>query len=54
MKPRPTEKDREEARVRLNEFNAKQTDWYATCRVCGARLEGSIAQIKEHKHEPAA
>lgn len=39
----------EQKREALNQFNAEQSDWYATCRKCKAKLSGTIAQIKEHK-----
>lgn len=41
----------EEAKAALNKFNEAQTDWVARCRVCGEALEGTLAQIKAHKHD---
>lgn len=43
-----------ESKATLSKFNDKQTDWYARCRVCGAQLEGTLAEIKGHKHGPAS
>lgn len=39
MKPESVEK--------LRDFNEAQTDWYATCRKCGTRLEGTLADIRK-------
>lgn len=36
--------------AKLREFNAKQTDWYAKCRVCGRELRGSLAEVSVCKH----
>lgn len=33
----------------LNNYNAQQNDWWGKCRLCGAKVQGTIAQIKEHK-----
>ena len=39
-------------RENLRAFNAKQDDWYATCRVCGNKRTGTIAEItKPCTHE---
>ena len=38
-----------EAKERLDEANAI-AQWYGKCRVCGAELKGTPAEIAKHKH----
>lgn len=33
----------------VKKFNNAQTDWYGVCQKCGAYLEGTLAQLREHK-----
>lgn len=40
----------EEKKASLTAFNEAADDWTATCRVCGAKLKGTLAQLREHKH----
>lgn len=50
MKPKKSKAElRAEAQERLNEV-ARKTDWWGICRICGQRLDGSVADIKAHKH----
>lgn len=37
------------AREKLAAFNEKQTDWYTTCPVCKAELQGTLKELREHK-----
>lgn len=37
-----------EHRERLAEFYAKQNDWRGRCRKCGATLEGTLKEMREH------
>lgn len=39
-----------DALVKLREFNAEQTDWYARCRVCGRENTGTLAQVSKCDH----
>lgn len=39
-----------EERARVKLFNDAQSDWTATCRICGAVLTGTPAQLKAHTH----
>lgn len=32
----------------LHDFNNSVSDWYVACPHCGARLRGTLDQIKEH------
>lgn len=41
----------EEAKVRLERFNAQQADWWAVCRRCGWRIGGTLAEIQKHAKE---
>jgi hypothetical protein len=34
----------------LEIWKESQTNWTATCRVCGAELKGTLAEIRAHKH----
>jgi hypothetical protein len=36
----------------LRSFNEAQSDWTARCRVCGEVLQGTPAQLREHRHGP--
>ena len=47
MKPK-LEMD-EDAKAKLDAFNAEQADWYGKCRKCGAELKGTIAVLKSHR-----
>lgn len=38
-----------DAQEQLKAVNAAQNDWTATCRVCGSKLQGTLASLKEHK-----
>jgi hypothetical protein len=38
----------EEHRAALADFYARQADWKGTCRKCGAKLEGTLREIREH------
>lgn len=38
----------EESKAKLDKFNEAQTDWYTTCRVCGASLRGSLEDMRKH------
>lgn len=42
-----------EAKQKLAEFNAAQSDWYGVCRKCGASLRGTIKELKAHKCQEA-
>lgn len=42
----------EASKETLTAFNAKQEDWRATCRKCGAQLMGSLSKLKEHRCGP--
>lgn len=44
----------EETSVKLKAFNEAQTDWTGTCRVCGVKLTGTLAAIREHTHGEAS
>lgn len=37
-----------EAKATLAKAMDAQTDWTATCRKCGEKLTGTMAQIREH------
>lgn len=41
-----------EAKKAMAEGN-KNAIWTARCRVCGAKLEGTSAQLAEHRHDVA-
>lgn len=32
----------------MRAMDRQSTDWYTVCRKCGAKIEGSVSQIKEH------
>lgn len=34
---------------RAREAQTNMTDWWAVCRRCGQKLEGSLVQLKAHK-----
>lgn len=34
--------------ARMRAADAEAKDWYATCRVCGERIKGSLEELKEH------
>jgi hypothetical protein len=41
--------DAAEKLKKLDEFNAKQTDWYVKCPKCHTELYGSLEDIGKHK-----
>lgn len=40
-----------EATERLKAFNEDQKDWTGTCRVCGVKFTGTLAALREHRHD---
>lgn len=41
----------DDALAKLREANAKASDWFAVCRVCGEKLNGSLETIRAHSHD---
>lgn len=39
------EERRKTAKDNLNAFNAKQSDWYGTCRFCGQKRIGTLEEL---------
>lgn len=39
-----------ETSERIRTYNEAQTDWEGVCRVCGVRLTGTLAALREHTH----
>lgn len=35
---------------RIQEANEEASDWSGTCRVCGASLTGTLAELRSHQH----
>lgn len=40
-----------EAKEKADKVNEAATDWYAFCRKCGKKITGTLAQMREHKHD---
>lgn len=38
-----------EAKQRLDEANAKATDWWGVCRLCGQKVTGTLKDLMAHK-----
>jgi len=34
-----------DAKLRLNELNAKKDDWYRTCKKCGKQITGTMQDV---------
>lgn len=33
----------------MDEYNAKQTDWFGWCQKCGKELHGTRSSLKDHR-----
>lgn len=40
-----------EHRQKVAEALAKASDWRGVCRVCGKALEGTLSELREHRHD---
>lgn len=40
---------RPEGQESLTAFNNAQNDWRGVCRRCGAALEGTLVELREHR-----
>lgn len=38
-----------EAKAKVKEVNDQATNWRGTCRICGAELTGTLAELLAHK-----